>query len=456
MPARPDRNVLILIADDWSPLARCYGNEVVQTPRIDDAFARGCAFDNAFCTSPSCAVSRACILTGQHGHTHGQYGHCHGIHGFRTHEFMRPLPAVLGDAGAACGLIGKNHTLPHDVYRWDDRYRSGAASIREMNDRFQRLLTDEPGKPFLAMVAPSYPHRTPGDHPYGLHFRPDEFDDAHYDPADVIVPDFLPDTPEVRGDLAAYYQGVTRYDACVGRILETLDASGRADGTLVFIMTDHAMPFPGAKASSFDTGQRCPLIIRHPDQKNRGLHIDALVNWLDIAPTIYEWMGVDPPDEPIRLPGRSLLPILETAHPEGWDETTFSHNFHEVTNYYPYRVVRGRQYKYVRNLAHQLPTPLPSDLFRSPTWTAVREQGLTMMGKRPTDHFLHQPREALYDIVADPMETINLIDDPSLAATADGMRRRCIQMRIDTRDPWLMIEHQEGDPLVADSRVVVS
>ena len=73
------KNVLFLIADDWSRLAACYGNEAVKTPHID-AFARaGVVFDNAFCTSPSCAVSRACILTGQQSHTHGQYGHCHGF-----------------------------------------------------------------------------------------------------------------------------------------------------------------------------------------------------------------------------------------------------------------------------------------------------------------------------------------------------------------------------------------
>ena len=88
------RNVLFLIADDWSRIAGCYGNSVVRTPRID-AFAReGAIFDQAFCTSPSCAVSRACILTGYHSHTHGQYGHCHGIHGFSTHPILpRRLPA---------------------------------------------------------------------------------------------------------------------------------------------------------------------------------------------------------------------------------------------------------------------------------------------------------------------------------------------------------------------------
>ncbi|MEE2910645.1 MAG: sulfatase-like hydrolase/transferase, partial [Candidatus Poribacteria bacterium] len=65
------RSVLFLIADDWSRIAKCYGDSIVQTPHIDQLAEQGVVFDYAFCTSPSCAVSRACILTGQHSHTHG-------------------------------------------------------------------------------------------------------------------------------------------------------------------------------------------------------------------------------------------------------------------------------------------------------------------------------------------------------------------------------------------------
>ena len=56
-------SVLFIIADDWSPIARCYGNDVIKTPNIDALAEHGVVFDYAFCTSPSCAVSRACIRT---------------------------------------------------------------------------------------------------------------------------------------------------------------------------------------------------------------------------------------------------------------------------------------------------------------------------------------------------------------------------------------------------------
>ena len=80
----PRKNVLLLIADDWSPLAGCYGSRVIKTPKVDALAHRATRFTNAYCTSPSCAASRANILTGHYSHTHGQYGHSHSIHNFHT------------------------------------------------------------------------------------------------------------------------------------------------------------------------------------------------------------------------------------------------------------------------------------------------------------------------------------------------------------------------------------
>ena len=124
-----------------------------------------------------------------------------------------------------------------------------------------------------------------------------------YAPEEVIVPGFLPDVPRVRRDLAEYYESVSRYDQVVGAVVAALEASGRAEETLIFVTTDHAMPFPGAKASSFDSGHRCPLIICHPEQRRHGIHNQALMNWVDFCPTILEWCGVEPPRGDVALPG---------------------------------------------------------------------------------------------------------------------------------------------------------
>ena len=441
------RSVLFIIADDWSRIAGCYGDSVIKTPNIDALAERGVVFDYGFCTSPSCAVSRACILTGQHSHTHGQYGHCHGIHGFRTHEYMQSIPKIVKARGFATGCIGKKHVEPISVYPFDFEPKVDARSPTDTADKVRIFLEQNKESPFYLHVGSSYPHRA--GRSFGNEREHAGIEAVPYAPAEVIVPDFLPDVPAVREDLAEYYQSISRYDQVVGAVLRTLEASGRADETLIFVTTDHAMPFPGAKASSFDSGHHCPLVISSPDQQKRGIHNQALMNWVDFCPTILEWCGVEHPDGSNALPGRSLLPILEddSLHPGdgAWEGTYFSHCFHEITNYYPYRVLRGRRYKYVRNLAYQLETPLPSDLFRSMTWTAVRNDNIDMLGQRPREGFVHQGREALYDIENDPAESRNLINNGGLADVVAEMRGKVMDFRKQTEDPWLEQSFQEGE-----------
>ncbi len=433
------KNALFLIADDWSRLAACYGNNVVKTPRIDAFAKEGVVFDNAFCTSPSCAVSRACILTGQHSHTHGQYGHCHGLHGFSTHAHMSSTTKDLRAAGFATACIGKKHVEPSTVYPFEHEPQVNSRSPADLADAARAFLGENSDRPFYLHVGFSDPHRAgqgfANEHPWrGV-------TEVVYRPEDIIVPDFLPDIPAVRADLADYYQAVSRFDHGIGLLLDVLDESGRADETLVIVTTDHGMPFPGAKASFFDSGHHCPFLLRTPDLSKRGIHHNALINWTNIRPTIQDWCGVPTSED---LPERSLLPILSEPDIDGWDETYYSHCFHEIMDYNPYRVLRARRYKFARHLAAALTPPLPTDLFRSTSWTAVREQGLKKMGLRETQHVKQRAPEELYDIEKDPQETTNLIDDPALAEVATSMRNKLTDFRRRTQDLWLEVDFQEG------------
>ena len=86
-------NVVLIVADDHGREALgCYGNPVIQTPHLDALAREGVRFTNAFCTSASCAASRAAILTGLHNHATGTYGHTHGRHHFSCFENVRTLP----------------------------------------------------------------------------------------------------------------------------------------------------------------------------------------------------------------------------------------------------------------------------------------------------------------------------------------------------------------------------
>ncbi len=439
MSSKSYRNAMFLIADDWSRLAACYGNEAIHTPRIDQLAAKGIVFDWAFCTSPSCAVSRACILTGQHSHTHGQYGHCHGIQGFSTHRHLSSTVKDLRAQGFATACLGKKHVAPDSVYPFEFEPPVNARSVADLAEQARQFFKNNVDRPFYLHVGFTDPHRAG----QGFANEPTYRDvvEHPYRPDEVIVPPFLPDIPAVRQDLAEYYQAVSRFDYGVGLLLDVLEESGRADDTLVILTTDHAMPFPGAKASFFDSGHHCPFILYAPDLASGDYHHQAMINWTNIRPTVQEWCGVNVSAD---LPERSLLPILETPVVEGWDEVFFSHCFHEVIDYNPYRVLRGRRYKYVQNLAADHQPPLPTDLFRSISWTAIREQEIGYMGRRTTEHVLKRSPEELYDLEQDPCETRNLIDQPDLQPLIAEMRQKLFAFRQETQDPWLELDFQAG------------
>lgn len=435
------KHVLLCIADDWSPIAACYGDAQAPTPAID-AFANlATVFDHAYCTTPSCAASRASLLTGLHAHQNGQYGHPHGLHHFQTLGDVDTLPAIARRNGVRCTLIGKHHTAPDSAYPWTRH----VSLDREDPSTFYRHTAEAMAGdgPSFTMVAPLYPHRG-GPDGWLSNLWEDPDPPAAVDPTSLIVPDFLPDLPQVRRDLAGYYQAIARFDACVGAAFRAVQDTGLAQDTLILLLSDHGMPFVGAKGSCYDAGHRCPLIIHAPGQ-TQPARSKALVSWLDVLPTVQQWLGLSAADDAHRRTGRDLMPLLRNDPPvDEFGEVYASHCFHELTMYDPYRFVRTPKWKYVQRLAAGLPMPIASDLFDGPHWRGVRESGVSELGKRHLSQYQHRPAVALYDLAADPMETRCVADQhPAVAVDLHG---RLMRHRIETSDPWLMLDYQRGDP----------
>lgn len=92
-----------------------------------------------------------------------------------------------------------------------------------------------------------------------------------YSPSEVAIPYFLPDCPEVRGELAEQYQAVSRMDQGIGLVLDELKKSGRYDDTLIVFISDNGIPFPGAKTTLYDAGVHLPMIVKVTDGSQSGL-----------------------------------------------------------------------------------------------------------------------------------------------------------------------------------------
>ena len=354
---------------------------------------------------------------------------------------------VLREMGRKSGLIGKTHIAPKEVYPfnvWPEGTPVPMAlfSNEYMRDNLKDFFAQIGDAAFYLHAASGYPHRTKGNFDSSVHADEFEGSDVEYDPLSVEVPAYLPDTKEVRQDLADYFRFVTRFDSFVGTVLEELEVAGRLDDTLIVLLSDHGMPFPGAKASPFEAGHKCPLIVAHPRGVGAGNTCSALVNWTDILPTVLDAMETPESMRPKGFTGTSLMPLL-TEPDAAWSDLTFySHAFHEVTNYFPYRVARGRRYKYVRCLASQLPMPLGTDLFDSASYKSILQTGGSAV--RPLDRLAYHWPEALFDLEEDPYETVNLIDDPEFASIVGDYRSRLTELRLETQDPWLEVDFQEG------------
>ena len=440
------RNILLLISDDHGlDQSGCYGNDKIKTPHLDAMAKDGVRFTNAFAIAASCSASRGTILTGLYTHDNGQYGLQHSFHHFSLHRWVETLPALLKKNGYKTGIIGKLHVAPEEQLPFDYAVQSGEImgnrDVKTMADKAGEFFSQTKNAPFFLLIGYSDPHRSSKG--FGNDRQYPGVEATTYDPADVTVPAFLPDTPEAREELADMYQAVTRMDAGIGMVIEKLRASNRYDDTLIIYISDNGIPFPGAKTTIYDPGVHLPMIVCSPDLEQGGSVNRAMISFIDLVPTILDWTGTEGPE--YELPGKSFRPILNQENPHGWDEVYQSHTFHEITMYYPMRSVRTRRYRYILNLFPELEYPFATDLFASKTWQGILKRKHKMMGKRKVHDYLHRPAEELFDLEKDPDEVNNVAGDSRYRDVLEEMRAKLTAMRKQTKDPWLVWENYSSN-----------
>ncbi|MEQ9289101.1 MAG: sulfatase [Cyclobacteriaceae bacterium] len=438
-------NIILFVADDHGLDALgCYGNPVIQTPNLDKLAAEGVRFNNAYCTSASCAASRSVILTGKYGHATGSYGHVHDYHHFSTYEGVPSLPVMLQKEGYTTARIGKYHLAPEQVYKFETVLEANPRSTVEMAEKCQKVL--ESDQPFFLYFCTDDPHR-------GAPFKPKNWDTPNnfgnkpegypgvktieYNPDDVVVPDFLPDTRQSREEIAQYYQSISRIDQGFGKLMDMLQASGKANNTIVFYISDNGMAFPGAKTTVYEPGIKLPCIVKDPIAQTNGSTNDAMVSWVDLTPTILDMAGADYKENDFH--GRSFRRIINEENPEGWNEMNASHTFHEITMYYPMRVIRSENYKLIWNLAWRQEYPFASDLWAASTWQGIYRNEEEYFGNRKVEDYMFRSEFELFDLSKDPGEIQNLAYDEQYSETLNWLKDKMKAFQIKTADPWLIM-----------------
>lgn len=432
-----NKNILLIIADDLGLMAGCYGDRHIQTPNIDSLAATGTRFDMAFTSTASCSASRSVIYTGLHAHENGQYGLHHDNHHFMTFRHVETAPALLDRLGYLTGIIGKVHVGPPEVYPWHQRQESQTRDVNwvaAQAEAFLQVAADR-RQPFFLTIGFIDPHRDSTRDGFGNRAFDRDPKERTFSQDQVAVPAFLTDLPEVRHELAQYYQSVYRLDRGIGLVLRQLEASGIADRTLVIFLSDNGAPFLNSKTTLYDAGVHLPLLIRAPGVRP-GIANPNLVSFTDILPTMLDWAEARPGSSPRK--GRSLLPIMaEETLLDDWQMVFGSHTFHEITNYYPTRFLRTPRFKYHRNIAWQLDFPFSADLYGSWSWEGMRNRQPVRIGQRMLKDYVRRPAEELYDLAEDPQEIRNLAGDPAHQEKLCAFREKMMQWQMSTGDPWL-------------------
>jgi len=386
MSDRP--HILILMTDQQrADCLSCAGHPVLRTPNMDRLSAEGVRFANAFTSCPICMPARSSFLSGLYCHNHGQWtNRGHLPPGTDT------LALRLRQAGWHTCHVGKSHYYPHVRGDHLDRHRGylqslGWSDVLEttgphatrhtdsiLTDRWAKLgcletfrddyrrrgeahpkhaLWPSPMPPgehaddFVGRTAVEYVRNYRRDEPLGLFVGfggPHEPWDppaewaAKYAPAAMppalpVTPppawlppaaaehhsrlqnDALGVTPQVAGAIRAlYYAKISHIDSWFGQILDALAQRGMLDDTAVVFWSDHGEMLGDKgrlyKSVFYEQSVRVPLIVRPPRGAAKGRHCaagdisDALASTVDIFPTVLDLAGCEPKEDAF---GRSLV-----------------------------------------------------------------------------------------------------------------------------------------------------
>jgi choline-sulfatase len=451
-------NVLWIIADDHAPYVYgAYGNPKVHTPNLDRLAAEGMRFDRAYCNSPVCTASRQSFLT-------GRYPRTIGVTQLQTRlpENETTLAEVLKRAGYDTAAIGKMHFNSNLKHGFDVRIDrpDHARYLREQSphplpadvavqppwrpfrdpariwlnsdcrpfgavdadmagtffaERAAAYLREPRDKPFFCVVSFYEPH-SPFLFPIeylGRH-KPETFAVPKIAPQDEWqVPAVFRDLTErdKQGIIAAYYTSVEFLDKNVGIALDALKQSGKAGDTLVCYLGDHGYMLGQhgrfEKHCCFEAAVRAPLVMRFPKLVASHQSTKALVEFVDIVPTVLEACGVS---APATIQGRSLLRLLRGI--------TRKHRAHVIAEYAENEeaMIRTDRWKLIYS-----------------TGKRARQDGYATGKPLPGRTVL------LYDVDQDPEELSNVAGRPENAEiVAELTKQLADHMKRTARQPELL------------------
>ncbi len=435
--AAQDRpNILWITSEDNGPYLGCYGDPVARTPNLDGLAKIGTRYLNCFSNAAVCAPARQTLISGMYAASLG------GQH-MRSDAVFPPgvpyFPRYLREAGYHTSNNSKTD------YNGGPADRQGAmkAAWNESGTKahWRKRSADQP---FFSVFNITLSHES------RLFAKAWNKRRLKTDPADVRLPAYLPDVPEIRRDLARYHDCVEAMDASAGKILDELKQDGLSDNTIIFYYGDHGGSLPRSKSFIYDSGTRVPLVIHLPERWKHlrptlpGGETDRLVSFVDFAATVLGLVGITAPDH---MQGRAFL------GEQAGVGRKFVHTFRgrRGERYDLVRGVRSKKFLYLRNYTPHLPVMQFNGYAEAipgyPAWRKAWEDGqCTPLQSR---WFEPKTSEELYAVDSDPDNVRNLVANPAHARELRRLRAENERHMLAIRDSVFFPEGMSGREFAA-------
>jgi len=435
----------LITADDmnWNSVGVYNSTVAGTTPNIDKLASEGMRFDYAYVQMAMCTPSRTVMLSGNHSHQTM-------TRGFTEIERLGPaLPDILKANGYFIANINKEQ----DFYEWDRAITETSTGMGR-DIPYQRrvvseIISEAGDKPWFIMMNFNDPHRP--FHNENYEELSDKYKKIHdtgklsrpskvYTSDEITVPGFLPDLPQVRKEMAAYYSSVRRADDGVGAVLEALNASGQEANTIVVFMSDHGISMPYSKLNCYQTSLRVPLIIKHPGHIVEGDR-DALhmVSAVDLSPTLLDMVGIEVPNH---MAGRSFKPLI-LGKPQNGRDYVVGYYYRNLRqdNMFPEFAIHMRDWIYIYNpWVDGIKEVHNSDYTHSKTLAAIWAAADTVPSiKKRSDFHKYRIIEELYHVRQDPHSYANLAYEEEYKKRVQEMRQLLVQWMEETDHPALAL-----------------
>ena len=440
-------NVVWISCEDMGPILGAYGNTIIKTPNLDRLASEGVLYKNAYSTVGVCAPSRFSIITGMYSARLGAHNMRTGdYHNFKTPEevFYKQDIGVIDKAGVNIPqyeVVPPKHVKPFtEILRAKDYY---CANNFKCDYQFN--------SPFTAWdeVSPTVSFRdAPKDRPFfyvwnsllthesRIWQRSDEV--LTVAPQDVIIPDYFPDIPEVRMDIARKYSNIEAMDKKVGELLSQLEEDGLLETTIIMFWSDHGGNLLRQKRAVGNSGLNVPLIVRYPDKKMAGKVEDRIVSLMDLAPTVLSLLNIEPP---AHYDGKAFAGLFEDK-PRKYAFGT-ADRFDESTDMQ--RSVLDGRFVYIKNFMPELPLiyrnkyreriPMNSKLIQMDSKGELNGDASYIFMKT-------KEVEELYDLQEDPYEVKNVATKPEYADKLVELRNALSAWQIEIDDKGFLPENE--------------